>query len=59
MTFDRFRNPFQRHLLKNITLNHDAKLKVRIEPTIHEFQSIYGREPKRLAEVLRTKLPQE
>lgn len=59
MTFDRFRNPFQKHLLKNITLNHDAKLKVRIEPTIEEFKSLYGREPKRLSEVLHTKLPQE
>lgn len=59
MTFDRFRNPFQKHLLKNITLNHDAKLKVRIEPTIEEFKSLYGREPKRLSVVLHTKLPQE
>ena len=59
MTFDRFRNPFQKHLLKNITLNHDAKLKVRIEPTIEEFKSLYDREPKRLSEVLHTKLPQE
>lgn len=59
MTFDRFRNPFQKHLLKNITLNHDAKLKVRIEQTIEEFKSLYDREPKRLSEVLHTKLPQE
>lgn len=59
MTFDRFRNPFQKHLLKNITLNHDAKLKVRIEPTIAEFKAIYGREPQRLVEVINTKLPQE
>lgn len=59
MTFDRFRNPFQKHLLKNITLNHDAKLKVRIEPTIEEYTSIYGRPPERLTKVLNTKLPQD
>jgi tagaturonate reductase len=56
MTFDRFRNPFQVHLLKNISLNHDAKLQVRIAPTIDEYTSIYGRPPKRLTEVFQTKI---
>lgn len=58
MTFDRFRNPFQKHLLKNITLNHDAKLKVRIEPTVAEFKAIFGRPPQRLEEVFNTRLPE-
>jgi tagaturonate reductase len=57
MTFDRFRNPFQQHLLKNITLNHEAKLKVRIAPTIEEYAAIFGKPPVRLTEVLNTKLP--
>lgn len=57
MTFDRFRNPFQVHLLKNISLNHDAKLQVRIVPTVEEYTTIYGRPPKRLTEVLNTKIP--
>jgi len=57
MTFDRFRNPFQHHLLKNITLNHEAKLKVRIAPTVEEYTAIFGKPPVRLTEVLHTKLP--
>ena len=57
MSFERFRNPFQGHLLKNISMNHDAKLQVRIAPTIDEFTTIYGRPPKRLMEVFHTKIP--
>ncbi|MBI1321912.1 altronate dehydrogenase [bacterium] len=57
MTFDRFRNPFQQHLLKNITLNHEAKLKVRIAPTVEEYAAIFGKPPARLTEVLNTRLP--
>lgn len=57
MSFERFRNPFQVHLLKNISMNHDAKLQVRIAPTIDEFTTIYGRPPKRLMEVFHTKIP--
>lgn len=56
MSFERFRNPFQVHLLKNISMNHDAKLQVRIAPTIDEFTTIYGRPPKRLMEVFHTKI---
>ncbi|MCY2933751.1 MAG: altronate dehydrogenase [Planctomycetota bacterium] len=57
MSFERFRNPFQVHLLKNISMNHDAKLQVRIAPTIDEFTTIYRRPPKRLMEVFHAKIP--
>lgn len=56
MSFERFRNPFQLHLLKNISMNHDAKLQVRIAPTIDEFTTIYRRPPKRLMEVFHAKI---
>lgn len=51
-TFDRFRNPFQRHKLADIALNHAAKAKVRLQPTFDEYAQLFNRKPTRLAEAL-------
>ena len=48
-TLDRFRNPFLNHELSAIALNHEAKWKVRIEPTIREFEEKFGKAPELLA----------
>lgn len=52
ITLDRFRNPFLEHKLQDIALNHEAKLKVRLEPTRNEYRKLFNREPKHLNEVL-------
>jgi tagaturonate reductase len=49
---DRFRNPFQNHKLADIQLNHQDKVKVRLQPTLEEYQKLFGRVPARLHEVL-------
>lgn len=49
---ERFRNPFLEHKLASIALNHEAKLKVRLQPTLEEFRRKFGREPERLAALL-------
>lgn len=51
-TWDRFRNPFLRHRLADIALNHAAKAQVRLQPTHDEYVKLYNRPPKRLAEAL-------
>ena len=51
-TIDRFRNPFQRHKLADIALNHSAKARVRLQPTFDEYQKLFNRAPTRLAEAL-------
>jgi len=51
-TFERFRNPFLAHRLADILLNHEAKVKVRLQPTFDEYLTLFGRPPKKLAEVL-------
>lgn len=51
-TLERFRNPFQEHLLENIAKFHDAKVKIRLVPTHAEFVEKFGRQPPLLAEVL-------
>ena len=48
-TLDRFRNPFLNHELSAIALNHEAKWKVRIEPTIREFEKRFGKPPPLLS----------
>jgi len=53
-TFERFRNPFLAHRLADIVLNHEAKVKVRLQPTFDEYQKLFGRPPRKLAEVLGT-----
>lgn len=51
-TFDRFRNPFLAHKLSDIALNHEAKIKVRLQPTRDEYARLFSRAPKKLCEVL-------
>jgi tagaturonate reductase len=51
-TLDRFRNPFFEHALSAIALNHEAKLKTRLVPTLEDFRRMFGREPKRIAGIL-------
>ncbi len=51
-TMDRFRNPFFEHALSAIALNHEAKLKTRLLPTLEDFQRLFGREPRRIATIL-------
>jgi tagaturonate reductase len=50
--WDRLRNPFVKHLLKNITLNHADKVRVRLVPTRQEYEKLFGVTPRRLAEAL-------
>ena len=50
--WDRLRNPFVKHLLKNITLNHADKVRVRLVPTKAEYEKLFGVTPRRLAEAL-------
>jgi tagaturonate reductase len=49
---DRFRNPFLEHRLSSIALNHDAKVEVRLRPTLVEYRERFGKEPVLLAELL-------
>jgi tagaturonate reductase len=51
-TFDRLRNPFMRHRLGDIALNHAAKAQVRLKPTHDEYVKLFGTTPKKLAEAL-------
>lgn len=45
---ERFQNPFIRHELASIALNSISKFKVRVLPSLLQYQSITGRLPKRL-----------
>jgi len=51
-TLDRFRNPFLEHKLSAIALNHEAKVNVRLRPTLVEFRQKFGKEPALLAALL-------
>lgn len=51
-TLDRFRNPFFEHRLSAIALNHDAKVAVRLIPTLTEFRERFGRDPEILTSIL-------
>jgi tagaturonate reductase len=42
-TLDRFRNPFLQHQLSSIALNHDAKVKVRLLPTLEDYRVRFGK----------------
>jgi tagaturonate reductase len=53
-TFDRFRNPFLAHKLSDILLNHAAKVRVRLQPTHDEYVKLFGRPPRKIAEVIST-----
>jgi tagaturonate reductase len=47
-TLERFQNPFIRHELKSIALNSVSKFKVRVLPTILEYNRRMGKLPPRL-----------
>ncbi len=49
---DRFRNPFFEHQLASIAAHHEAKVQVRLIPTLDEFKAKFGRTPPLLQEVL-------
>jgi tagaturonate reductase len=51
-TWDRLRNPFQVHRLADIALHHPDKVRIRLEPTRQEYLRLFGKEPRRLSEVL-------
>jgi tagaturonate reductase len=55
-TFDRLRNPYQQHKLADIALNHVDKVRVRLQPSHDEYVKLFGYSPKKLAEVLATKI---
>lgn len=46
--FDRFRNPFIKHMLRSIALNSVSKFSVRVLPTILEYKEKNGFYPKYL-----------
>jgi tagaturonate reductase len=50
---DRFRNPFLEHRLSSIALNHEAKIAVRLRPTLEEFQERFGKAPPLLSAILK------
>ncbi len=51
-TFDRLRNPFQAHRLSDIALHHADKVRVRLQPTFEEYEKLFGKPPRRLAEAM-------
>ncbi len=51
-TLDRFRNPFFEHRLSAIALNHEAKVAVRLLPTLAEYRERFGRDPEILTSIL-------
>lgn len=51
-TLDRLANPFMEHRLADIQLNHEAKVALRLRTTCDEYQKLFGRPPRRLAEVI-------
>jgi tagaturonate reductase len=51
-TLDRFRNPFFEHRLESIALNHEAKVRTRLVPTVREYRERFGRVPRLLSAML-------
>lgn len=51
-TLDRFRNPFLNHQLSSIALNHEAKVKTRLLPTLADYQARFGKPAPLLSEAL-------
>ncbi|MBL8891185.1 MAG: hypothetical protein JNL67_14485 [Planctomycetaceae bacterium] len=54
---DRFRNPFFRHRLADIAVGHEMKLRVRLQPTLVEYQQQFGTTPPLLSQVLQLPMP--
>ena len=46
--FDRFRNPFIKHLLSSIALNSISKFKVRVLPSLLAYVSLHNKIPRHL-----------
>ena len=51
-TLERFRNPFLEHKLSDIMVYHDAKVKIRLQPTCDEFEKKLGRKPEKLEQAI-------
>lgn len=51
-TLDRFRNPFLEHKLSSIALNHEAKVRTRLAPTLADYREKFGRDPQRLTALI-------
>ncbi len=51
-TYDRLRNPFIRHLLSDIALNHRDKVRIRLQPMREEYEKLFGKPPKRIMEAM-------
>jgi len=49
---ERFKNPFIDHKLTDILVNHDNKIKVRLNPSQQEYAQKFGKRPQILDEVL-------
>jgi tagaturonate reductase len=55
-TLERFANPFLQHKLSDIALNHEAKIKTRLVPTVEDYERMFGKPPARLAAVMSSPL---
>jgi tagaturonate reductase len=51
-TWDRLRNPYLSHPLKDIALHHADKVRVRLQPTVSEYERLFGKPPRRLTEAM-------
>jgi tagaturonate reductase len=51
-TFERFRNPFLEHKLKDIATYHQEKVRIRLLPTRDEFVAKFGRSPALLEQAI-------
>ena len=49
---ERFKNPFIDHKLTDILVNHDNKIKVRLNPSQQEYAQKFGKRPQILDDVL-------
>jgi tagaturonate reductase len=57
LTLERFRNPFLEHKIRDILVYHDAKVRIRLEPTRAEFAAKFGRTPPLLNEAIAFRPP--
>ena len=53
-TYDRYRNPYTNHKLADIAKGHADKVQVRLEPTRQEYERLFGKEPKRIGEAMKS-----
>lgn len=51
-TYDRLRNRFISHLLSDISLNHQDKVRIRLKPTQEEYSRLFGKPPPRITEAM-------